>query len=52
MTYKFNEENRVIRTKTSDKEKPWRDVGWENKLDVFTDFKKFDICLEYNNKLT
>jgi hypothetical protein len=52
MSYKFNEINRLVRRKTTDKEKPWADVGWENKLDVFTDFKTFDICLEYNNKLT
>ena len=52
MAYKFNYENRLVRRKTTDKDKPWADVGWENKLDVFTDFKKFDICLEYNNKLT
>jgi len=52
MTYKFNDENKLVRRKTTDPEKPWANVGWENKLDVFTDFKHFDVNFEYDNELT
>jgi len=52
MTYKFNDKNKLVRKKTTDPEKPWANVGWESKLDVFTDFKHFDVCFEYDNELT
>jgi len=52
MTYKFNDENKLVRRKTTDPEKPWANVGWENKLDVFTDFKHFDVNFDYDNELT
>ena len=52
MTYKFNDNNKLVRKKTSDPAKPWANVGWESKLDVFTDFKHFDVSFEYDNDLT
>ena len=52
MSYKFNDENKLVRKKTGKKEPFWAKVGWENKLDVFTDFKHFDVHFEYDNTLT
>jgi len=41
-----------MKNKKNDPEKPWVPTGSENRVDIFTDFKFFDLNFEYDNDLT